>query len=83
MFAETGKKRQSQFRLASADKYSTKVTLDTDEESMAEYMENLSPSSSADMSARTPRAKSPPSARKKVTSHLFKFHELIVNQKLK
>ena len=68
LYLGSGKKRESQFRLASAEKYSTKVTLDTDEESMAEYMENLSPSSSADLS-RTPRAKSPPSARKKVTHH--------------
>ncbi len=59
-------KRPSKFRLPSSDKYSTQVVLDTDEESMAEYMRNMSPSSSGEL-VKTPRSKSPPSARRKVS----------------
>ena len=55
------------YQLASAEKYSTKVTLDTDEESLADFIDALSPAESADRtSPKTPRARSPPSARRQV-----------------
>ena len=51
------------FRLKSSDKYATQVVLDTDEESLADFIGGLS-SSTDPGSARTPRTpKSPVSAR--------------------
>ena len=50
-------KSNSRYQLASSAKYATTVTLDTDEESLADFIGGLSPASSADISGgKTPRA---------------------------